>query len=121
MTTSSTSCSIISEDTTGYLINFTNPLTNVSAPVGSYIYLELSNIVTNPPSTAPVYSFKIMTYLNNFAIASLNNSIAIQMTSPTSLTSALYTRDSDKNYDLTNYQFLIRQKPDMEIKSVVLI
>jgi hypothetical protein len=39
MTTSSTSCSLITEDSTGYLINFTNPLTTASAPVGSYIYL----------------------------------------------------------------------------------
>lgn len=62
-----------------------------------------------------------MTYYNGFAIASLNNSISIQMIDPTSLTSAGFARDSNKNYDLTNYQFSIRQTPSMEANSVVVI
>ena len=43
------------------------------------------------------------------------------MTDPTSLSSATYTRDSSKNYDLTSYQFTIKQVPVMEISSVVII
>lgn len=43
------------------------------------------------------------------------------MTDPTSLTTASYTKDSSKNYDLTNYQFTIKQQAQMDISSVVTI
>ena len=43
------------------------------------------------------------------------------MTEPTVLTSAIYTRDSSKNYDSTNYQFTIKQAPVMEIGAVIII
>ena len=43
------------------------------------------------------------------------------MIDPTSLTSAVYSRDSTKNYDVTNYHFTIKQAPSMEPSSVVTI
>lgn len=43
------------------------------------------------------------------------------MTDPTALTTASYTRDSSKNYDITNYQFTIKQLAVMETGAVVII
>jgi hypothetical protein len=43
------------------------------------------------------------------------------MIDPTTLTSASYERDSSQNYDLTNYQFTIKQLPVLEISAVVFV
>lgn len=39
LTTVATSCNLISEDATGYLINFTNPLSAANASTGSFVVL----------------------------------------------------------------------------------
>jgi hypothetical protein len=43
------------------------------------------------------------------------------MTNPTALSSATYTRDSFKNFDLTSYQFTIKQAAVIDVSSVVVI
>ena len=114
VTTSVTTCSLLLEDPTGYMIHFSNPFAAAVLAVGSYVTLEISG-VTNPTSTSPVSSFKIYTYAttsDTTLIAKIESSLSIQMTIPTSLT-ASYTRDSSKNNDLTNYQFNIKQIPSM--------
>ena len=43
------------------------------------------------------------------------------MTDPASLSSAIYSKESLKNYDLTTYTFTIKQLSAFEASSVVLI
>lgn len=57
--TTTTACTLISEDGTGYTIGFTNPLSSTALSHGQFIVLELSSLITNPPSTSPVSTFKL--------------------------------------------------------------
>ncbi len=72
LVTTTTPCSLVSEDGTGYMIKYTSPLATTALHKGEFIILELSSIVTNPPSTAPVSTFKLYTYSSaNYLIAKL--------------------------------------------------
>ena len=57
-----TPCTLISEDGTGYLIKYSNPLSASGVTKGQYIIMEITGIITNPFSTSPASTFKVYTY-----------------------------------------------------------
>ena len=67
-TTTTTPCSLVSEDGSGYLIRFSSPLLALGVTKGQYIILEISGIITNPPSTSPISSFKLYTFAASSSI-----------------------------------------------------
>lgn len=104
-----------------YLINFTNPF-SIDLSVGTIFILRISSIITNPSSTRPTSSFGIFTFHSNgFSISKIETSISIQMNTADSFQFINIGRSSNKNYDLTSYNFTFRQKSAFEISSVILI
>jgi hypothetical protein len=94
---------------TGVLITYTNPFSS-NVNVDTVIIARILTVFTNPVSTRPTSSFQIYTYSPTGAlIAFINSAVTVQMTIPASFNSISITRASNKNYDLTTYNFAIAQ------------
>lgn len=89
----STSC-VGSNNGTGIFVNFTNPFAS-PATSGTIFIARLSNVVSNPSSTKPTATLGLYTYdSSGYSIASLENSMIVQMVTPDGFSSISISRAS---------------------------
>lgn len=118
-TASPTSCT--ASLNTSYVFNFTNPLSS-TAPAGTVLSLTVAGAATNPPSTQPFSPFSIYTYHSDGTlIASLVNALNFATTTPSSLSSAQFSRLSNTNAQLTTYTISLIQPGDIQALGKILV
>jgi hypothetical protein len=116
---STTTTCTASSNTSLTLFNFT---ISSAISAGSTVSLTINSIFTNPSSTRPVSTFTIDTFSSNgFAIDTLQGTVSVAMTTPTTFSSINLTRASTVNGATGDYTFKIAQASPLEVSSVVKI